>query len=129
MAPGPPPGGGGQGALWAGTTATNSFDDLVGSPSLPLALVPIVVSLVAAVVATLFGDQIAVTGISWFVAGPVAILLLALYVRHDIGQRARPGYSQPPWAKMLNLTAMGMILLAVGVTAYHIADWAGQQPW
>lgn len=102
--------------------AYNPYSE-VGNPSLPLVLAPSVAAGLAAVVAGFFGGQLTVAVVCWFLAGFVAIGLLAVYVRHDIAQRARSGYGQKEWARPLHRGSMVLIVIGVAVTSFRIADW------
>lgn len=60
---------------------------------------------------------------SWLLAGPVAVLLIGQFVKLDERQRARPFY-EGGWARPASFAVGVVILIAVTISAYVIADWA-----
>lgn len=63
--------------------------------------------------------------VCWFVAGPVAIGLLALFVVKDTFARSSGLYAAPGWVKPLHYIAIGLCLLCILAPALRIADWVG----
>jgi hypothetical protein len=139
--PPPPNGGYGNGGYggsygpWPGeqrqrpaiSAPPTSVLDAVGGPSTWRLVAPLLVAILAGGSAWLFGNRIEVAIGCWLAAGPVAISLLALFVTHDIGQRARPIYAARPWVSWLHRATMVLIVIAVFLSALRIADWAGRR--
>lgn len=63
--------------------------------------------------------------VCWFVAGPIAIGLLALFVVKDTFARSSGLYAAPGWVKPLHYIAIGLCLLCILAPALRIADWVG----
>ncbi|WP_198671953.1 hypothetical protein, partial [Desertihabitans aurantiacus] len=62
----------------------------------------------------------------WLLAGPVAVSLLALYTRRDVLARTRPVYAAPGWVRPAYVVVSVLVVLAVAVTAWRLADWVGR---
>lgn len=96
----------------------------VGSPPTLLLVPPLVMGVLGALVAYLLGETTVWAFVAWALAGPVAVALLAFYVYRDTRQRARAVYSgDATWLYWIALVAIG---LGVVVSAWRIAQWAGQ---
>lgn len=129
LPPGPTPFGGAPGASSFG--APSPVGGPVAIPEIgrcPWWLLGVCVglSLVAALVAVLAGANIWVAGVAWVLAGPLAFSTLALYISRDTRERGRGTYTAPTWAQAGYWVAVVVALVAVVVTAWRIAQWAGQ---
>lgn len=81
-------------------------------------------ALVAGIVAILLNiPWVAI--VCWFVAGPIAIGLLALFVVKDTFARSSGLYAAPSWVKPLHYIAIGLCLVCILAPALRIADWVG----
>lgn len=81
-------------------------------------------AIVAAVVAIVV-DLPVVAIICWVAAGPVAIGLLALFVKRDTFARSSGLYAARDWVKPLHYVAVGVCLLCILAPALRLADWVG----
>lgn len=77
--------------------------------------------------AVVLGTDVRLAVVSWLLAGPVAIGLLAVFTVRDTGQRAKPVYTAPSWVTAAYRVTLGLSLLGVVAGALRIADWAGRQ--
>ncbi|MDQ2722797.1 MAG: hypothetical protein M3Y19_05760 [Actinomycetota bacterium] len=84
------------------------------------------VAVVGMVLALVLGTHIFIAVISWVLAGPVAIGLLATFTIVDTGQRARPLYSFPSWLPWAYRGVLVLAVLGVAAGAWRIAEWAGR---
>ncbi|NNG18291.1 hypothetical protein HJ590_01640 [Naumannella sp. ID2617S] len=96
----------------------------IARPPAFLLLIALGVAVVAGVVALLL-NNIVVAIICWFLAGPIAIGLVALFVIRDNWARASGAYSSPGWLKPLHIATVALCLLAILAPALRIADWVG----
>lgn len=117
----PPPGATGAPPPVGAATAPE-----VGRCPVWILLVVIGLGVVAAVVAILAGTAVVPAMAAWFVAGPLAFSALALYVSRDTRERARGTYTAPGWAPTGYWVAVVTALVAVVLTAFRIAQWAGR---
>lgn len=81
-------------------------------------------ALAAGIVALLL-DSPVIAIVCWFVAGPIAIGLLALFVVKDTFARSSGLYAAPGWVKPLHYVAIGLCLVCILAPALRIADWVG----
>ena len=81
-------------------------------------------AIVAAIVALVWGTPL-ISIISWLVAGPVAIGLIALFVIKDTNARASGRYAAPGWGKPLHPVTIVRCLVCILAPAWRIADWVG----
>jgi len=87
----------------------------------------IVTSVVAAVVALLYGTAVPVAFLCWALAGPVAIGLLGVHVLRATSVRAGPAtYTESGATVPLYWTALAVAAIGIGLSAWQIADWAGR---
>ncbi len=100
--------------------------ETVGQPPAVWLGAALVLGVVGAVVALLFGATVGIALASWALAGPVAIGLLAVFSRLDLRQRARPLYTAPTWTTALHTAAILAAAAGIGISAWRIAEWAGQ---
>jgi hypothetical protein len=82
-------------------------------------------SLVGGAVAALLGEMIVPAVVGWFLSGPVAIGLLAVFIRLDTERLARPTRALFGWVKPAYVACVVLALAAVCVSAVRIALWAG----
>ena len=64
--------------------------------------------------------------ISWVLAGPAAIGLLAIFLTKDTNARARALYAAPAWVPWAYRAVLLVALVAIVLSAIRIADWAGR---
>jgi hypothetical protein len=100
--------------------------ELIGRPPFVWLVAALVLGLVAAVVAWVFGASMWVALAMWVLAGPIAIGLLAVFTQQDVQQRAKPIYDAPSWIPVLYWSAVAAAVVGIGVSAWSIADWAGR---
>jgi hypothetical protein len=100
--------------------------ELIGRPPFVWLILALVLGLVAAVVAWIFGASLWIALGMWVLAGPIAIGLLALFTQRDVQQRAKPIYDAPSWIPVLYWSAIVAAAVGIGVSAWNIADWAGR---
>lgn len=94
-------------------------------PPIVLLVIALVLAIAAGVVALLLA-QPAVAIACWVVAGPIAIGLVAWYVRKDTYARSAGLYAAPGFVRPLYwLTVVGC-LIAIWAPAWRIADWVGR---
>lgn len=83
-------------------------------------------ALLAGVVASIAGSLPPVAIACWAAAGPVAILLLAVYLSRDTKARTHVNYSPPLWAPTFYGVALALVFIAVMIASLHIAFWIGR---
>lgn len=94
-------------------------------PPLGWLLAAVVAAVVGLVVAALTFPGGVVYLAGWFVAGPVAVGMLAIFARQDAARQTAILYSFPAWKATAYRGALVLSLLAVLALALRIADWAG----
>jgi hypothetical protein len=98
----------------------------VGHPPLVWLAVALAFAIIAILLAQLVIPQNALTILPWFLAGPVAMGALALFNFRDTAARALPVYAETNGARVLHVATVIGIVVAVAVTALHIALWVGR---
>ena len=83
-------------------------------------------ALVGGLLAGLLGDSPQVALVAWLLSGPIAIVLLALFVTHDTRARAQPAYDLRAWVKPAYVACLVLCGLAVVASALRIAIWVGR---
>lgn len=83
-------------------------------------------SLVAAVAAGVAGAAVPVALVSWVLAGPLAIGLLAVFVTRDARAQTRPVYVRPDWIGALYGVTIVIAAAGILLSAWRIADWVGR---
>lgn len=68
------------------------------------------------------GEHVWGPAAAWFVGGPVAIGLLALFVKIDTARQAGPWYAVSPWSSWGRRLLVVVCLVAVALNAWIIAD-------
>lgn len=66
---------------------------------------------------------------SWLLAGPVAIALLAVFVRRDTERRADPWYAELAFVDWARRVVVILALVGVALSAYTIADAIARGNW
>jgi hypothetical protein len=121
----------GRGAPYGGfaDTATRPAPaaDAVGSPPLGWLVAALVIALAAAATAFVLRTSVVAAAICWAAAGPLAIGMVARYSVADTRQQARVVYTRRAWASGLYWGTVVVLLVAVVVCAWPIADWAGRR--
>lgn len=108
-----------------GPAASPSATLTVAKPPVWLLFLAAGLALTAGIVALVWGAP-AVAIVCWFLAGPVAIGLLALFVLRDTSARASGLYAAPSWVQPMHYVAIGLCLMCILVPALRIADWVGR---
>ncbi|MFC7619871.1 hypothetical protein [Microlunatus sp. GCM10028923] len=132
VASGDPFGGGGdQGGLagtdWTGSGTVGGVAALeIARPPLPYLGLAAGISLVALLLAALLGAIPGLAITAWVLAGPVAIGVLAYFIKADTAERARPVYAAPTWVRPAYVAALVLCGVAVIVAALRIAFWVGR---
>lgn len=73
-------------------------------------------------VALVLAESLAFTLLGWFLAGPVAVGLLALFTARDTLQRVKFLYAAPPWVSPAYRVTVGLALISLVVAASRVAD-------
>ncbi len=81
---------------------------------------------VGLVVAVVYGSNPALAIAAWFLAGPLAICLLAAFMRANTRSSANAVYKTPAWVAWSYAGAMLVTLAGVVVSAVQIALWIGR---
>lgn len=111
-------------SAFGGAVATSAPVEISRPPVL-LLFIALGIAIVAGVIAAIVG-ALPVAIICWFLAGPVAIGIIAFYVNKDNDARAKGVYSAPNWVRPLHIAVSVICVLAVVVPALRIADWVGR---
>lgn len=106
---------------WSG--ASSSL--VAARPPIVLLVIALVLAVVAGVVSLLLAQPV-VAILCWVVAGPIAIGLLAAFVRKDTYARSAGLYAAPGFVRPLYWLAIVGCLLAIWAPAWRIADWVGR---
>lgn len=78
---------------------------------------------VSAIVVAVLADSVWSSFGAWFLGGPVAIGLLSVFIRADTRRRADPWYVASPMSDWGRRVLVLLSLIAVGVSAWNIADF------
>lgn len=84
------------------------------------------VALVGGTVALLWGAAPALAFVAWALAGPAAVLLLAVFSLRDVRRQAAPVYTAPPWASAAYWGVVVLVAAAVVASAWQIGQWSGR---
>jgi hypothetical protein len=98
----------------------------IARPPLPLLGIAAVVSLLALLLAAVLGETPGVAITAWVLAGPIAIGVLAYFIKADTTERARPIYAAPGWLRPGYVAVLVLCGIAVVVAALRIAFWVGR---
>lgn len=112
----------------AQTTATVGLDEAdgpIGKAPIWVLFVALTLALIAGVLATLFGNFALIAFATWFLAGPVAIAVLAWFTLKDTKVRAGGPYDERALPKILYWVAMVAAFIAVLIAAWRIGVWVG----
>lgn len=95
----------------------------------PLALFGLAIVLAAAgvLIAGVWGSAVAAAAVGWFLAGPAAIGVLAVYTLVDTRRRTDAVYSAPSWTGALYWVVVAVCFVGITIGAWHLALWAGRQ--
>ena len=95
----------------------------------PLNLFGLAIALAAAgaLIAGVWGGALAAATVGWFLAGPAAIGVLAVYTLVDTRRRTDAVYSAPSWTGTVYWAAVAVCLIGITIGAWHLALWAGRQ--
>ena len=69
----------------------------------------------------------ALCGLGWFLSGPVAIGIAALFITMDTSRRAQPVYLRPAWLTGMYAAVMVLVIAGVIVGAVGFAFWVGRR--
>lgn len=87
----------------------------------------ITTSVIATVMALLYGVAVPVAFLCWALAGPVSIGLLAVHILRATAVRASPAtYTESGTTTLLYWSAVAVAAVGIGLSAWQIADWAGR---
>lgn len=75
---------------------------------------------------TITGGPVAWAWIGWFLAGPVAAILLAQHMVADNKERTRPTYAASKFLQGTYWVSVGSALVGILLGAWQIADWMGR---
>lgn len=106
--------------------AAASGADVLGRPPVLWLVLGLVAAALGAVAAAVLGASSTIAFGAWAASGPLAIGLLAVFALGDTRQRARPVYNSPAWAPVLYWSVIAVAALGIGLSAWRIAEWAGQ---
>lgn len=98
----------------------------IGRPPVVWLYAALGAAVVGLVIALLLNEPIGLVFVGWFVAGPVAIGLLAAFSVFDTRRQAQPIYDPVDWAKTLYYVVVAVAMLGVLLSAWWIAQWAGR---
>lgn len=84
------------------------------------------VALVGGAVALLWGAAPAMAFVAWALAGPAAVLLLAVFSVRDVRRQAAPVYTAPPWTSAVYWLVVLVVAVAVVASAWQIGQWSGR---
>lgn len=82
-----------------------------------------VIGLAAAVVGAVAQTWVALIG--WTIAGPVAIVVLGLYLAADTNRQTAPVYTRPNWVRVVYGLVAAVIVVAIVVASVGMALWIG----
>jgi len=100
----------------------------VSSAPLVWLAAPAAVALIAIVTQALTRNHWVAVG-AWVLAGPVAIALLAVFVRRDTERRADPWYAESALVDWARRVVVVLALVGVALSAYTIADAVARSNW
>lgn len=121
---GPPSSVPGPSANQPNPTPGRAFD-VAGPPSglLFAAGASALVGLGAAIAGVIERNWISVIG--WAFAGPVAIIVLGLFVAADTKRQAEPVYARPGWLSVVYGIVAALIVTGIVVASVGVALWIG----
>lgn len=98
----------------------------IARPPLPYLGAAAAISLLALLLAAALGATPGFAITAWVLAGPVAIGVLAYFIKADTTERARPVYAAPGWLRPGYVAVLVLCGVAVVVAALRIAFWVGR---
>lgn len=99
---------------------------VIARPPLPFLGAAAAISVFALLLAAVLGETPGVAIAAWVLAGPIAIGVLAYFIKADTPERARPIYAAPGWLRPGYVAVLVLCGLAVLVAALRIAFWVGR---
>lgn len=81
------------------------------------------IAVVGLVLGAVFRSSLILPLIGWLLAGPAAVLVYGHFVGATTKVSAMSGYGRPSWLPMVMKVVPVLILVAVAVCAYSIADY------
>lgn len=64
--------------------------------------------------------------VGWLLVGPLAILIYGKFMQRRTAVSSIAGYGEPSWLRMTLRVFPVIVIIAVGLAAWPIADWAGR---
>lgn len=122
----PGPGGGFGGTTGPWSTASGPRLNVSSRPPLPWLLASLVASAAALALAGFLGADPLFAGIAWFLSGPVALLLVAIFTWRETERRSRATAIVQNWIAPARFAALALAFLAIVVSALRIAYWTGR---
>jgi hypothetical protein len=115
-------------AFGATTTGATQLTQSLAVARPPLALFGLAITLAGAgvLIAGLWGGSLAAVALGWFLAGPAAIGVLAVYTIVDTRRRTEAVYSAPSWTDAVYWVVVAVCLIGITIGAWHLALWAGR---
>jgi len=113
-------------ADWTAGPVADSTAVEIARPPLPYLGAAAAIALLALLLAAALGTVPGLAITAWVLAGPVAIGVLAYFIKADTTQRARPIYAAPGWLRPAYVAALVLCGAAVIVAALRIAFWVGR---
>ncbi|WP_152360823.1 hypothetical protein [Microlunatus speluncae] len=98
----------------------------IARPPLPYLGAAAGIALLALLLGALLGATPGIAITAWVLAGPVAIFVLAYFIKADTTERARPIYAAPSWLRPGYVAVLVLCGVAVVVAALRIAFWVGR---
>ncbi len=98
----------------------------IARPPLPYLGAAAGIALLALLLAALLGATPGIAITAWVLAGPIAIFVLAYFIKADTTERARPIYAAPAWLRPGYVAVLVLCGVAVVVAALRIAFWVGR---
>jgi hypothetical protein len=108
--------------------ATASAQGLtVARPPLRYLALAIVLAAAGVLIAGLWGSAVAAAAVGWFLAGPAAIGVLAVFTLVDTRRRTDAVYSAPSWIGAAYWAVVVVCLIGIAAGAWELALWAGRR--
>jgi hypothetical protein len=108
----------------AGTRQIGSFQQ--PRPPLLWLLVALVATVVGGAVAGVLGGFLPFAFFGWALAGPVAVLAFGHFLHRTTVVSSMAGYGEPSWLPLASRVFPVLVLVAVALASWHIADWASR---
>jgi hypothetical protein len=95
-------------------------------PPLRWLLVALVASVVGGAIAGVGGGLVMLAFLGWVLAGPVAVLAFGTFLRRTTVVSSMSGYGEPSWLPAARKVLPVLVLVAVALASWRIADWASR---